>query len=136
MILVYSTLICTYKCKQVNYIKSGSNNATGAITLGHKGKTSIFSEKGKTRMKNDEKDKKKMEKNRKNIQKLENFFIIFEKASIIHTTIPCMKCQKYVLHCVKCSRFFFLSFSLSFSFVNYFFGSFFVCKTLFSVKTI
>ena len=79
MILVYSTLVCTYKCKQVNYIKSGSNNATGAITLGHKGKTSIFSEKGKTRMKNDEKDKKKNGKKPQKHTKIRKLFYHFWK---------------------------------------------------------
>ena len=104
VILVYSGLICTSKYKQLNYTKSASNNSTVAYILGHKDKALTFSEKGKTRLKKSKKDRKRSSNSQK-YPKKGTFFTIFEKGTLIPTTIACMKSLQYALHCVKCMSF-------------------------------
>ena len=104
MILVYSGLICTCKYKQLNYTKGTSNNGTVAYILGHKDRALNFSEKGKTRLKKSKKDRKRSNNSQKHTKK-GAFFTIFEKGTLILTTIAFKKSLQYALYCVKCMSF-------------------------------
>ena len=104
VILVYSGLICTCKYKRLNYTKGTSNNSTVAYILGHKDRTLNFSEKGKTRLKKSKKDRKRSNNSQKHTKK-GTFFTIFEKGTLILTTIACKKSLQYALYCVKCMSF-------------------------------
>lgn len=105
IILVYSTLIYTCKCKQRNNTKRASQNSTAVHILGQKGKSAFFSEDSKIRLKRATKKIEKVQKCTITQKKQGSFVTIFEKDTLIYATITCMKGLKYALHCIKCSSF-------------------------------
>ena len=98
MMLVYSALYYTCKYNQLNYLKCASHNSTAVHILGHKSKSSIFSEKYKIILKT-ESIQEIGKKAQKHI-KIGTCFTNFEKATLIEATIACMKGLKY-LDCIK-----------------------------------
>ena len=73
IILVYSTLIYTCKCKQRNNTKRASQNSTAVHILGQKGKSAFFSEDSKIRMKRATKKNRESAKMHNNTEKIGKF---------------------------------------------------------------
>ena len=89
----------------INYTKYVRNNSTAVHILGHEGRSSKFSGKGKLKLKKSMKEKKKDENAQKRFLLITKFFTILERSIFIHTNITCMKYLKYDLLCVKCTNF-------------------------------
>ena len=78
-------------------------NSTTVHILGYKARARHFHKKGK----NDEKRLKKGKNENGQLmhENIRKFFAIFDKDTLIHITIVCLKGLKYALHCVKYTKF-------------------------------
>ena len=66
-----------------------NNHSIAVHILEHEGKSSIFSEKGKTRLRRVKNYRNRL--NMQNAEKHRKFFTVFEKFTLIHATVTCLK---------------------------------------------